>query len=246
MKALLAILAGLAAVTALGYLFLSSTHVERRPVWEVGVARVEKELDDHLAWLAQESIAPQDPEKPAWIQDSRPDLTDQIVGYSRQLEPTQERARTEAEESAMAQLVALAALRWQSCVPSICDGVGFDAFRPAFTERLRKRFPSLVKERYDQKFDLHREPVYRSAVLVRARPEELERDLLAVLNEDANRRFAAQRKLLWAAGGIVGAGIAVFLGYSTLNAATRGHFAGTLRLISAIAFGVIILLLTLA
>lgn len=221
--------------------------------------------DDHAAWVEHSNLVPTGPDAPAWVQDAAGSTaraqeafgrllqgryparhSNLLVGYSRQLEPTRERARSAAESSALEQLCVLALWQSQAGKKRPQESIPLEVLQPMLQKHLQNRLPGYIKSHYEQEIELHQEAVYRCAVLVEARPEELERNLQSVLGDYSRDRFAARRHYLRLAAVIAGASMAVFIGYSLLNAATRGHFAGTLRVLSVLVLGVILFFLTIA
>lgn len=222
--------------------------------------------DDLTAWRNLGALAPKDPNAPTWVTTAadsqpwtqafagvpldgrQPGPKDRLVGYSTEFEPTKEQARARARESAIQQVVTLTLWQIHEGEPGSTFTPGdVDRLRRAFAQSYRQDFKSMERDWYDQPVQIQRDSVYRSAVQIRAPSTE---KLRAVASQaiDATRLAQLRRRqqILYRAGFIVAGAIGVLGAYAGANSASRGHYALALRIVSVIAFGVILLLTLMA
>jgi len=209
------------------------------------------------AWRQMDVVAPADPTTPRWVLNAagsepwsqdvlgvavhgcRPGPDGEIAGYSAAYEAKQEKSRESARRSAIEGLKALALWRitgWKEKEGGLMTEGDYFLSVPgvsAFLEGLFQRdLHLLVRGWYDQKVVIHGEPMYRSAVLVRADDAKLKEILEEAGRSGQIARYARRQEILWTTASVLGLALVIFLLYSLLNAGTKGHFAWPLRILS--------------
>jgi hypothetical protein len=208
--------------------------------------------DDVLAWRAMDAIASPAVEK-NWLTDAagsepwskevlgkrvsgrKPGPLGHIIGCSRALEPEAEAAVEAARRSAISGLATL--LLWR------LDELERHGHPPPRLEHAAalargvasSRLDSLIADRFDQMVPRPYGSLHRSALLVRAGDKDLKpllADLGRALNKALREGEARRREAFLTAGQAFAVALGVFFLYGILNAATRGHFAGRLRVLS--------------
>lgn len=213
--------------------------------------------DDLKAYFKLDVIAGSDPAAPAWVRDAagsspwtqevlggdrrdgrQPGPAEQLVGYSRDPEPSRELAQAAARRSAVEQLVTYTL--WQAQIPDTTQAARMRQRLGAVEGVLRSLFETefrrWMKEWYTQELSYRQATVYRAAVLVNARVRDVRAYLDQALQLLEQQRFGERQERLARAGLLIGAALAILTAYSALNATTRGHFTGWLR------FGALVIL----
>ncbi len=217
---------------------------------------VTRASDDLAAWQSLDALAPRDPGAPSWLSNAadskpwaqyfagfgfkgrQPGPGGHLVGYSEHFEPTPELAQSTARESVIRQLVTLSL--WQIMKPQEDALLGegdLEQLSKAIAGEHRRELTTRVREWYDQSVQIHGEPVYRSAVLVEApTPDKLQSVARQAFQSAHEWRLQRRRAILFRAGLLVAGAIGVLGVHAAANAASRGHYAGSLRILSALAY----------
>jgi len=214
--------------------------------------------DDLASWRELDVLALSNKNVPEWVLDAggsepwsqtafgrkldarRPGSRKQLVGYSTNFEPSQQAARDLAIASASKQLQANTLWTAQELLdrsPRVGSrpAPSFSQVTTVIQRRIAADLGQCVQSWYDESVDLRGDKVYRSAVLVRASPEQLSDVAVDALSTGLYEALDQRRRVIGTAVGLLAITIAIMLAYSILNAITRGYFAWPLRMLSAVA-----------